>query len=110
MRLSNKMGLPDALVRAIQNDGYNPGEKTDFSVTQLISSPRIRVLRKRHWHEIEDDVSDRIYSLLGQSIHTILERAEVSAHVEERLYAEVDGMTISGQFDRMVLVKSDEEK
>lgn len=103
MKFTNTQGLPEPLVRAVTNDPYNRGERTDFSVTQLLGPPRIRILRKRHHEQIVEDVADRIYALLGQSVHAILERAEVEgALAEVRLYAEVDGMTISGQLDRAV--------
>lgn len=99
MKFTNDLGLPEPIVRAVTNDGYNRGE-SDFTVTQLIAPARARVLRKRHAHLITEDVADRIYSLLGQSIHTILERAEIEHMAEVRLYAKVDGLTISGQLDR----------
>lgn len=99
MRWSNDLGLPEPIVRAVTNDPYDRG-KSDFTVTQLIAPARARVLRKRHAHLITEDVADRIYSLLGQSIHTILERAEVEHMAEVRLYAKLDGLTISGQLDR----------
>jgi hypothetical protein len=103
MRITNKAGLPSAIVEAVQNDSYSPGS-SDITVTQLIDPPRLVELRRQHQGELVEDAADRIYALLGQSIHTILERAEASALVEDRLYAEVDGWTIGGQFDRLMLI------
>lgn len=103
MKLTNKLGLPEALVNAIANDPYTRG-KSDISVTQLIDSPRIRMLHKQH--EVEEDVSDRIWSLLGQSVHTILERAESSDIRESRLYDEKEGWVWSGQFDNLALLNA----
>jgi hypothetical protein len=100
MKLTNKAGLPQALVNAVNNDGYSRGQ-SDISVTQLIDSPLVRTLRKEHRDEIEEDVSDRIWALFGQVVHTILERANTTGMVEQRLYATVDGKTISGQFDHL---------
>src|SRR5690606_10298211 len=57
---------------------------------------------KRHADEIEEDASDRIWSLLGQIAHGILERAETQAWTERRLYMQRHGWRISGQFDRFV--------
>jgi len=106
MNFTNDLGLPEPLVRAVTNDKYDRGQRTDFSVTQLLGPPRIRILRKRYGDRIVEDVADRIYSLLGQSVHTILERAEIGdALAEVRLYMEVDGLTISGQLDRAVFFK-----
>lgn len=101
MNLTNIHGLPQALVDAVRNDPYKGGG--DISVTKLIDSPQVRVLRKQYGEAIVEDVTERIWSLLGQAVHTILERANKSDIVEERLYAEVNGWQLSGQFDRMDL-------
>jgi len=100
--ITNKHGLPEALVRAVQNDPYSAGA-SDISVTKLIDSPQRRQLLMNHVALIEEDVSERIWSLLGQAVHHILERAGTDTMVEERLFAEVDGWTLSGQFDRLHL-------
>lgn len=101
MNLTNIHGLPQALVDAVRNDPYTGGG--DISVTKLIDSPQRRVLLKQYKESIVEDVTERIWSLLGQAVHTILERANKSDIVEERLYAEVNGWQLSGQFDRMDL-------
>jgi len=71
---------------------------------RLIAPPRIRVLEMRNWDLIEDDVSNRIFSLLGQSVHHILERSKLKVDLaERRLFYKDDkitnGWTLSGQFD-----------
>ena len=100
MKLTNKIGLPEALVNAVRNDGYSRGQ-SDISVTQLIDSPFIRHLRQQHAAELTEDVSDRIWSLMGQSIHAILERANLTGLVEQRLFVEINGHKLSGQFDHL---------
>lgn len=97
-RITNRHGLPEALVRAVQNDPYTRGG-SDYSTTQLGKPSRIVALEDQHRDEIEEDVSDRIYALLGQLGHSILERAGTANIVEKRLYAEINGYTISGQLD-----------
>ena len=101
MNITNIHGLPDALVRAVKNDPYTGGG--DISVTKLIDSPRRRVLRKQYGHAVVEDVSERIWSLMGQAVHSVLERAGGEGIVEERLYADVGGWSVSGQFDRLDL-------
>lgn len=101
MNLTNVHGLPDALVNAVKNDPYQGGG--DISVTKLIDAPRRRTLYKKYREFVVEDVSERIWSLMGQAVHTVLERAGTSALVEERLYAEVNGWKVSGQFDRLHL-------
>lgn len=101
MNLTNIHGLPDALVNAVKNDPYTGGG--DISVTKLIDAPQRRALRKRYADLVVEDVSERIWSLMGQAVHTVLERAGTSALVEERLYSTVDDWSVSGQFDRLHL-------
>ena len=101
MEITNHANLPDAIVQAITNDPYPHGKTGDISATTLIGPPQIRMLKRQHWHELKEDAADRIWSLLGQAVHTILERAETVALTEERLFAEVEGWQVSGQFDRM---------
>lgn len=100
MRLTNNAGLPAPLVEAIANDSYTRGD-ADISVTSLISPPRQVALLRAHGDELEEDASDRVFSLLGQAIHTIMERASNTGLAEERLYADVGGWRISGQIDRL---------
>ena len=101
MNIINAHGLPDALVRAVLNDPYTSGG--DISTTKLIDSPRRRVLRKKYAEVVVEDVSERIWSLMGQAVHTVLERAGGEAITEQRLYADVAGWSVSGQFDRLHL-------
>lgn len=98
--ITNRHGLPQALVRALQRDGYSRGHSR-FSVTQLIDSPRVRWLRENNAASIERDVSDSVWSLFGRAVHHILETgADQSEHiVEERMFATVHGTVISGQVD-----------
>ena len=103
MKLTNKMNLPDAIVRAVANDDYDKGD-ADYSITQLLKPPRIVALEREHQDEIEEDVSDRIWSLMGQVVHGILERAESVAMTEKRLYIDVDGIKVSGKMDRFCIV------
>ena len=104
MRLTNKLHLPQPIMDAVANDGYNRGA-ADISVTQLIDPPRKVELTRRHEDELEEDVSDRIFALFGQAIHTILERANRDGDVENRLFAKVGDWTVSGQYDRIVLAE-----
>jgi len=103
MKITNKYGLPGAIVEAIKNDNYTAGKHADISCTTLIGPPQIRILNKQYGGELEVDASDRIFALMGQAIHAILERAEKDALVENRLYMEANGWTLSGQYDRMTL-------
>ncbi len=103
MKITNKYNLPDAIVRAVTNDPYLDsynGRKADISATRLIAPARLVALQKKHADEIEEDVSDRIWSLLGTAVHHVIERATSdSDRTEERMFEEIGGWTIAGQFD-----------
>lgn len=98
MKLTNKQNLPQSVINAVKRDPYN--NQGTLSVTTLIKPPQMVRLEKEHFNEIEHDVSDSLWALYGQSIHHILERSVgVGDRAEERLYMDVDGVKISGQFD-----------
>ena len=103
MKLTNKYNLPESFVRAVRNDPYK--SSGDISVTRLIDSPQINYLREKYKDSIVEDVSEKIWILLGQGVHSILERSDHGGKVkvEERLTHEINGMVLSGQFDRLDL-------
>lgn len=101
MKITNRLNLPQPLVDAVANDPYHRGS-ADISVTSLLAPPRKIALDTAHEAELEEDASDRIWSLLGQSIHTILERADKTGATERRLSIQVEGWKVSGAMDRYV--------
>lgn len=99
MKLTNFYNLPQPIYDAIANDPYSKGE-ADYSITGLLTPPRISQLIRQHQDELVEDVSDRIFSLIGQVTHGILERAEREAWAEPRYFVNLGGKRISGQLDR----------
>lgn len=98
MHITNEAELPQSLVSAITNDPYL--RVGDISVSSLSKSPRQFWLERRHDDEIVEDASERIWSLLGQAVHAILERSDTDNHLAEvRMTAEVNGWVLSGQPD-----------
>lgn len=105
MKMTNKLRLPEAIVRAVEKDSYTKGT-ADISVTELLSPPQMRKLKLQHADELVEDVSDRIYSLLGQSLHTIIERAasdDALVLAEATVYSEYGGWIVKGQADHLLL-------
>lgn len=101
MKFTNRFGLPDILLRAArrQQAKYNKGN-VDRSVTQLIMPPRIDMLRKAHFAEMEKDLSDEWWALFGSAVHSILEENAAAHEVaEKRYFLEIDGWRFSGQCD-----------
>lgn len=98
MRITNYYDLPAAILDAVA-DQRQPTPGT-FYVTDLINSPCQRILTMRHWDDLEDDVSDRLWLLLGKAVHAVLERhAPETALAEQEVTAELDGATIIGHAD-----------
>ena len=103
MKITNTSGLPEALVRAVQNDPYSKGD-SDFSVTELISPPRQAALKSKFRDQLVEDAEDRLYSLYGQITHLILERANgASAIAEKRYFGTIAGARVSAQVDTLDL-------
>jgi hypothetical protein len=104
VRITNKFNLPQPLVEAVSNNKYSPG-KSDYTTTQIAGTPaRQLMLKKKHWNELSEDVTDLIYSLSGQSKHVVLERAaefceQYKFMAEQRFYITREGKTIGGQID-----------
>jgi len=100
MKITNKNNLPLPLYAAIADSEYSKGD-AQYSVTQLIDPPRKVALETLYGDVLETDAADSIPALLGTAIHEKIERsARAKGYtVEQRLYAEIDGVKISGQFD-----------
>jgi hypothetical protein len=99
--ITNKFDLPAPLVEAVKNDGYS--NSGTLSVTTLIKPPQAYAIELAHKDELTEDASDRIWALLGQATHTILERAAATLGddylIEQRFFATLEGMKVSGQCD-----------
>lgn len=101
MRITNRLCLPETIVRAV-TPKHRPNERrenADISVTELLSPPRVKQLREAFWDELEVDASEMMWMLYGSIAHEILERNSGPELVERRLHMEVDGVKISGAFD-----------
>lgn len=104
MKITNRHRLPQAIVRAIENDEYDRGDSV-ISVTQLISPPRIVILQNLNADNLTQDASDRVPALLGTAVHKILEKGAegLPGHIlEERLFLEVHNWKISGAVDLQI--------
>jgi len=102
MKLTNKHNLPQTFVNVLKRPTYSKG-RANLSVTQLINSPKIVALTQRFQDELEEDVSDMVWSLFGSAVHAVLEHGKDPHHtVEERIHAKVDGWHISGAVDLQI--------
>ena len=73
MIITNTQNLPQPFVDAVTRN-YEYKEKR-YSVTSLLKGYREILLTRRHYSEIEQDVADSIWMILGSAVHKILEEA-----------------------------------
>lgn len=99
MKLTNYHNLPETIINVIKRPQYTKG-KSNLSMTELLNSPRIVQLKRKHWDDLTEDAAGMVWSLFGTALHNILEHGKDDHHiVEERVFTEIDGMTISGAID-----------
>lgn len=88
--LTNKLSLPQPFVDAATgNHKYKPNR---YSVTEVLGGTCEAVLKRRHAGEAEEDVSDRLWAVLGSAVHKVLESAESAPeqHQEQWMCVEID--------------------
>ena len=104
MKVTNNYNLPQSFVDFARNDKYSKGH-ADISVTTLIDSARVRVMRDHYHNERVVDVVDNIWALFGTAVHHVLESTEPSDDVviEERLFTKINGWVLSGAVDHQVI-------
>ena len=106
MKLTNKHNIPVTFVNVLERPTYSKG-KAHLSVTQLINSPKIVALTQRFEDQIEQDVSEMVWSIFGSAVHKVLEHGKDDNHIiEERIHIEFEGWRISGAVD-LQLVNED---
>ena len=98
MKVTNNNNLPQAVVDAVKATEYDKGE-AKYSITELLSPPRIAALRHKHDGDLTEDASDRIWSLVGRIGHGLLEKANRNDLVEKRFYMNIEGEIVGGKFD-----------
>lgn len=98
MILTNKYNLPEPIYKAVTAHKHKQGT---YSVTEILNPPRIVHLSRRHFDDMEEDVSDRIWALLGTSVHAILERGAGRNQFSEEYLSQdfPGGVTLTGTAD-----------
>lgn len=99
MEITNNFGLPQPFLDFARNDKYSKGD-ADISVTTLIDSPRVNLMRQHYASDRSVDVTDMIWPLFGTAVHHILETSkEDDVILEERINTEINGWVLSGAVD-----------
>jgi|TARA_Y100000289_G_scaffold33336_1_gene32953 hypothetical protein len=85
-KLTNRTGLSDSIAEAVKQF-HNEYDKVGWkSVTTLIDSPRCKLLTERHDDQIQEDVSDLLWSFFGNMGHLIAERNTDPNSIAERRF------------------------
>lgn len=106
MEITNNYSLPQSFVDFARNDKYSKGN-SDISVTTLIDSPRVRLMRDHYASKRVVDVVDMVWPLFGTAVHHILESTqEDDVILEERLFSTVNDWVLSGAVDHQKVTDS----
>jgi len=106
MEITNNYDLPQSFVDFARNDKYSKGN-ADISVTTLIDSPRVRLMRDHYASKRVVDVVDMVWPLFGTAVHHILESTqEDDVVLEERLFSTVNDWVLSGAVDHQKVTDS----
>lgn len=97
MVITNKLNLPEAMVQACDISPHNKDKC--ISATSLKKGVREFLLETRHWNELTDDVSDRIWAIFGTSVHALLERETPDSFTEENFEEKIGNWTVTGRLD-----------
>ena len=97
MKITNKMGLPEALVQAVSTQKHN--KDGQYSATTLLKGACETVLTKRHWDEIEVDASESIWTVFGTATHSIFEKQKDNTFKEEQFSVPVGNSIVTGRVD-----------
>lgn len=93
MNITNTHNLPQSLVNVLsRSHAPVPGR---YSASDIINPAWMRRLRGQFYDQIEQDVSDMLWMLLGSATHYILEGgAPDNALAEEKMIVDLNGFTI----------------
>jgi hypothetical protein len=83
VKILNKYNLPPGFTNVIER-GQHPPVPNRFSVTDLIGPPLIRTLRAEKWDEIETDVSDYLWMLLGIGVDNLISSSDDKQSIRQR--------------------------
>lgn len=95
MKITNKYNLPQSYVNAVTL--FKEKSEGRLSVTDMINSPLQRQLKLKHWDELEGDVSDMLWMILGTAVHEFLDKnAPKNSLSEQKIEMKIGDFTIVG--------------
>jgi len=97
MKIINRLNLPAGFVKACSPEKHNA--QGCLSATTLIMGIKQILLTERHWEELEDDVSDRLWAIWGQAVHSLMESEGENDFTEQKMAYKVNDVTVTGTID-----------
>ena len=97
MKVTNKLGLPQAFCNAVNLERHN--EKGCYSATTLLKDSCCTILTDRHFDEIEVDVADCVWQIWGTAVHKIFEDSGIDGLKEEKFEVSVSNSKVTGRVD-----------
>ena len=98
MEITNKFNLPQAYFN-IAVRGVREPQEWVVSATQLCLPQQIAQLQKKHWKELTEDVSERLWAILGSSVAFALSHADEGALTEHYMETKIGKWTLRGTLD-----------
>ena len=108
MKFRNDLNLHPAMFNALTRNDYDYEHAGDFSATALIKSPRQVQLEKRYDKFVEKDASTFFPSVMGSSIHYMIQREAdkmPDCIVEKRIAIDIDGLKITCKPDMIQIIE-----
>lgn len=97
MKIENPRNLPQSLVNACSVEKHN--KEGEVSATTLLKGTKQIILEERHWEELTDTVDNRIWAILGTSVHKLLEEKNPNAFTEEKFECQIGEKKVVGHVD-----------
>lgn len=104
-RVTNRFNLPPSIFHSLAYNPYygKPRDRNRISITELIDSPQVVWLRRKHDDDLARDAADRLMAWMGEAVHEMLtnaKRAFPERYVlEKRVKVQWGDWIITGRFD-----------
>lgn len=97
MKVTNRLHLPEAFVKAVSVERHN--KAGCYSATTLNKGTKEVILQERHWDEFSVDAADQVWATFGTAVHAIMEKYEDGNFHEEKFDIAVSKSRVTGTVD-----------
>ena len=97
MKVTNKLHLPEAFVKAVSVERHN--RAGCYSATTLNKGTKEIILQDRYWNEFSTDAADNVWAVFGSAAHSIMEKYEDGNFHEEKFDIPVSDSRVTGVVD-----------